>query len=398
MGYLEENRELDRHVFLDLVRAVALFGIALVNVAYFAFPGEITYFHGGLDGPVDGAAAFAIDALFLFKSYTLFSIVFGVGLALQMASAERRGAAFGPRHFRRTLGLLLLGLLHVTIAFVGDILIVYALIGALLFLFRNLSARALLRWGAGFLCLQLLVAALFAGATTMGETFDPAGMAATSRRLGERMDAAATIYANGGFVEIAAQRWRDWTGYALFVVPLQGPGVLAFFLFGLAGVRSGTALDPAAALWRRARWPLLPVGLVVSLIGAWRIHVSADPLSGAGLTGTVLILLGAPFSSLGYLGLLAKWTTGPMTPAKRFLARAGTASLSAYLLQSLILSLVFCGYGLGLYGRVGAAGCVAIGAAAGAASLVALGLWRTRFARGPAEALLRRWTYLGGGR
>ena len=347
MDYLEENRALGRHVFPDLVRAFALFGIVLVNVAYFAFPGEITYFYGGLDGPADELAAFAVDALFPFKSYTLFSVMFGVGLALQMGSAERRGEAFGPRYLRRTLGLALLGALHVTLAFVGDILIVYALLGAVLFAFRGLSTAALVRWGAAFLCLQLLVSVLFAAAVTMGETFDSAGMAESSRRM---------------------------------------------------GVRSGALLDPGAGVWTRARRAFLPAGLLVGLVGARWIHVAADPLSGAGPWGTALILLGAPLSSFGYLGALAKWADGPMTPAKRFLARAGTASLSAYLLQSLILSFVFCGYGLGLFGRIGAAGCVAIAALTGLVSLAASSLWRARFARGPFEALLRRWTYLGAGR
>lgn len=121
-----------RQAFPDLVRAFALMGIVLVNVAYFAHPGEITYFYGGMNGPADAVAAFVVDALFLFKSYTLFSFMFGVGLAFQMTSAERRGAAFGPRYARRLSGLLLLGILHVTLAFSGDILIVYALVGALL--------------------------------------------------------------------------------------------------------------------------------------------------------------------------------------------------------------------------------------------------------------------------
>lgn len=57
------------------------------------------------------------------------------------------------------------------------------------------------------------------------------------------MDSAAAVYSTGGLFEIAAQRWSDWTGYVLFALPLQGPGVLAFFLFGLASVRSGGMFD-----------------------------------------------------------------------------------------------------------------------------------------------------------
>lgn len=108
-----------------------------------------------------------------------------------------------------------------------------------------------------------------------------------------------------------------------------------------------------------------------------------------------IILLGAPFASLGYLGWLAKWSAGPMTKIKIFMARGGTSSLTAYLMQSLILSLIFCAYGLGLYGQIGAAGCIAIAAVTGFVTLAFSSLWRIKFARGPMEYLLRSWTYLG---
>ena len=398
MGYIEDNIASGRHVFPDLVRAAALFGIVLVNVAYFAYPGEITYFFGGLNGPADLAAAFTVDALFLFKSYTLFSVMFGAGLAYQMMAAERRGAAFGPRYFRRMLGLFLLGVLHVTVAFVGDILIVYAVIGSLLFLFRNRSVKALMRWAYALLILQIVLAGLGAGAFAAWETFDPAGFASEADTMRESMERRAAVYQTGSFAEIAAERWRDWRGYIGFAAVGQAPGVLSFFLFGLAGMRSGVLQDPHAPLWSRARRFFLPVGLLISAIGAYAIVGSSSSMSARGMTGSALIVIGAPLASLGYLGLIAAWAAGPVTAAKAFFARAGTSSLSAYLLQSLILSFVFCGYGLGLYAKVGAAGCVTIAAVTGLVSLAFSSLWRLRYARGPVEALLRRWTYLGTGR
>jgi len=59
------------------------------------------------------------------------------------------------------------------------------------------------------------------------------------------------------------------------------------------------------------------------------------------------------------------------------------------------MSLVFTGYGLGLYGKSGAAAAVLIGLGAGIASLLFVGWWRGRHALGPVEMLLRRWVYLG---
>jgi uncharacterized protein len=101
------------------------------------------------------------------------------------------------------------------------------------------------------------------------------------------------------------------------------------------------------------------------------------------------------FSALGYAGLIALVSKGAGGPVKRFLARAGSASLTAYLLQSLILSLVFTAYGLGAYGEMAAAEAIGVAALAAIASLVFTGLWCSFAARGPMEVLLRRVTYWG---
>jgi len=76
------------------------------------------------------------------------------------------------------------------------------------------------------------------------------------------------------------------------------------------------------------------------------------------------------------------------------MARGGTASLTAYLMQGLLLSLLFNNYGFGLYRSIGAAGCIAIALIVGIFTISFSSLWRKKFARGPMEYLLRRWTYL----
>jgi len=268
MTYLEQNAAMGRHVFPDLVRAFALFGIVMVNVAYFAWPGPDTYGYGGEYSSLDSAAIFAVDSLFLMKSYTLFSAMFGAGLAYQMMSAERRGVAFAPRYFRRLFGLLLIGIAHVAFAFVGDILIVYAVIGCLLFLFRNLSVKALRRWGYAFLILQAVIIGLAAGAFGAMEAFDPASTEVVMSEMRAEMEASANVFANGSFIDVTQQRITEYLQYALFIVPIQGFGVMAFFLFGLAGVKSDVLQDPTAPLWRKARRIFLPVGLLITMVGA----------------------------------------------------------------------------------------------------------------------------------
>ena len=118
-----------------------------------------------------------------------------------------------------------------------------------------------------------------------------------------------------------------------------------------------------------------------------------DPLSMFGMT---LIAIFSLFLSAGYLGLIIQWANGVSSGLKRFMARGGTASLSAYLMQGLIMSLIFNHYGLGFFGEWGAFACIMVAVAASILSLVFVSLWRTKMALGPVEMLLRRFTYWRG--
>src|SRR5688500_8559078 len=87
---------------VDIVRGFALFGILAVNMAFFSNP--IYSLIGGLHlgtTPADRAAEWLIRFLAESKFYSLFSLLFGLGLALQMERAEARGAAFVPLYARR---------------------------------------------------------------------------------------------------------------------------------------------------------------------------------------------------------------------------------------------------------------------------------------------------------
>jgi uncharacterized protein len=395
MSHIEQSQSAERHVLPDLVRAFAVIGIVLVNVAYFAYPGEVTYHDGGLKTGLDHAAYFGVNALFLFKAYTLFSFMFGAGLAYQMMSAERRGIPFGRRYFRRMLGLLLLGIAHVSVAFMGDILIVYAVLGCLLFLFRNKTVKSLMRWGIAFVIIQVLISLLLAAAFYAGETFSPEEMAASFDQMHQAFPHYHEVFGSGSFMETVIERWAGWGGFLIFALPIQGPGVLGFFLMGLAAVKSGVISNAEAPLWRKARLVYLPFGLMISLLAAYVIFTSENAMSAKAMLGMSLILIGSPFASIGYIGFLAKWAAAPKSALKTFLARGGTATLSIYLLQSLILAWVFNGYGLGLYGKIGAAGCIGIALITGLVTLIAMSLWRVQFARGPFEMILRRFTYWG---
>lgn len=379
----------ERVLLPDLARACALFGIAVVNVGLFAYPGAVGYGLGALASPLDRAAFFLVLALFALKSYSLFSMMFGAGFGQQLEAAQRQGRQPGPRYLRRLLGLALLGVFNVLAFFHGDILLIYAGLGLLLLMFRHRTPRSLMRWAAGLYALQLGLLAVLAALLSAMNHFAPDEKARMLAELPAELAKAKAGFSQGGLLAVSLHRASTWAQDIGAALILQGPGALAFMLFGLAMLRQGWLAEPAHPVWRRCLRLWLPLGLLLSAAGATLVLAGGKFFSPSAMWGLVLLTLGSPAASAGYLGLLAWWVQRPPSRLRSALARTGSTSLSAYLLQGLLLSLVFSGYGLGLYGQLGAAACIGIAALAGASSMALMAAWRLRFARGPFEWLLR---------
>jgi len=376
------------------VRAFALFGIAVVNVDFFAHASLRGVIDTGWNSPTDRILWWTIAALFLLKSYSLFSLMFGVGVQQQILASNQLNANFAGRYSRRILGLLLLGFLNITLLFYGDILVVYSLLGTLLLLFRNFEGAKLRRWAIGIYLLQITLVVLIAASTWLLTLVDAeAGLQESSAAADAEKRLAG--FSDPRFLTVAATRLDAWTAEFAFVLALQGAGALAFMLYGLYLARSGLLLDANSPRWSRARRIDLPIGLILAATGGWLILGSSSELDPPFMTGIALITLGSPFSTMGYLGLMAAWTQRPDSPLRAGLIRAGGASLTAYLMQGLLMSLIFSGYGLGMIGKLNAASYIPIGVAVALVSLVFCTEWRRRYRLGPVERVLRKWVYLG---
>ena len=385
----------ERALMPDLLRAFALFGIAVVNVVGFAQPFTSGFHDGGLNMGLDQAAFAGVAGLFLMKSYPLFSMMFGAGLSYQLSAAARAGQDFGPRYFRRMAALIVLGALHFVFFWIGDILLTYGLLGCLLFVLRDATVKVLVRTGIILIALNTLLLLSFGALQWAGETFAPEAMADAGY---DQMEAEAmAAFGEGNFMQAAAYRLNLLPFVLPSVIIQQGIAVFGFFCFGLAAVKSGVIDQPSAQIWKLSRRVFLPLGLAGSAVGAWILLNAASSVDSTFILGSGVIMAFSAFAALGYAGLIAAASGGVAGPVRRFLARAGSASLTAYLLQSLLFSLIFSAYGLDAFGRMAAAEATLVAAGVGVASLVFTGLWRSFAPRGPMEVLLRRITYWGRG-
>lgn len=394
-----------RIVEIDALRGFAILGILLVNAVLFFQPVQGEALGRAWAHPLDAWVSTGIAFLAEGKFFTLFSLLFGLGLAMQARRAEARGTAFRPLAARRLLVLLAIGLAHAFLFWWGDILVYYALLGfVLLFAFLRAPPKRLLRAAGVFALVPILLNALFTGFVELGRASEEGrrAVAASLEQSRTAYEAAAQealqVYSSSDFVAMIPQRIADWT-FATIGVLLGGMLflVLAMFLVGAYVARRRILEEPAAH--RPLLRQVLLIGGAVGLLGNLA-HVapigSGDMLTQrpGDLLSQVGYLIGAPALSLAYA---AAWvltlSSGRLRGVGRGLAAVGRTALSNYLLQTLVMTTLAYGYGFGLYGSVGPAAGLGITLALFALQ-VALSLWWTaRFRFGPAEWVWRALTY-----
>jgi len=358
---------------LDVLRGLALFGVMMTNlVTEF----RVSIFEQFL--PERGATAldaWASRALVVgveSKGFAVFSFLFGVGLGAQ-------SGRYAAPMARRLVAMLVIGAVHLVGIWNGDILTEYAALGLVALPLLRRPARALLAAAALLLVVHALPLPL------------PAPFASLDAMLAH-IRAARRAYADGGFFDVLAFRVRElapisalllWAAPRTLGLMLLGAWAWRVRLFERArahGLRLALASAIATPLGLAATWvtteqggpaPLLP-GAVRMLAEAW---------------GPIVL-------AAGYAAAALAWLTRPS--GRRWLSFAaplGRMALTNYLSQSVIFGFVYYGYGLGMFGRMGAAHAALFGLAVYGAQVAASAAWLRRHRFGPVEWLWRSFTY-----
>ncbi len=370
-----------REAMPDRLRAVALLGIVVVNAPLLGIVGSAGLSPESLAGPLNTTAAFLMIALAQGKFYLLFSFLFGYSASFILKDNTRANRF---RFSRRLLVLAVIGLVHAVFFFIGDILISYAILGFGLLALSRRSDRALKIW----IVITGLVSVLVITASISLVALIPEP---TSGLM--NLDSAL---ATGSFFEAAGARLQSLPSVVIYILVTQGGMAFAAFLLGLLASRQRFLADPQsrATQWRRMMIIGLSIGLPLQLVAAWLQvwSISAGSIYyEAGMAGLILGFSTAPLLATGYVGLLG-WIFCRRPAFLQALSPAGRASLTVYIGESVLLSLLFCGYGLGFYGEWGAFPVML--AAVGSWVLLVLfaRLWLKRFPRGPLEEVVARLT------
>jgi uncharacterized protein len=415
--------EHERYLTLDVLRGLAVFGILLANILAYGYPGwEGTGVWTNIESPLDTAVIFGISIVVSGKFYTIFSILFGMGLALQNARAKSRGTPFVGTYSRRLLFLVLFGVVHGVFLFSADILAFYAIVGFAALLFRNSSSKRLVTIAVALFAVSMVVLVLSISVkpdllnrsepdwemlaearrveleTTAGDESFRAEEIKRDRklRLYRFMAENLRVYRSGTWLEMVLHRAVI---FFLVGMPLRLGLVfwrcLPLFLMGIFFFRKGLFLDNEQnrMTYKRMLGWGLGLGLLLQLIAG-----AVQMGGGTGFTTHMLLMAGVIFGPLGialaYCGGVAllclreNWHRR-LSP----LAAVGRMALTNYVGHSVLCGFVFTGFGLGLYGQLSPTETFLIALLVFATQLVISPIWLRRFRFGPLEYLWRRLTY-----
>lgn len=394
MPVSEKPARLARIELLDVLRGFALLGIFLMNIEYFNRPFQ----EFGLGIPagttgIDYLVARLTEIFVTGKFWVLFSLLFGMGFVVMQTQATLDGRPFHAIYLRRTLALLLFGLLHIALLWSGDILHSYALVAFVLMWLPLISVRASSFIGA---CLYLGPAflSLVSGAILgMLPEKELDKILADSTAGAQSAIEVAGVYANGSFFDVVRQRGLDFL-HLLTFEPFVFISAFGIFLIGGAIMRSGLLLDLKANrdfFLRAMLYCGLTAAAFTGLASLFHGHGAMEP---KGMIEQAFTMMGNLPFSLFYLCIIAyamSFASGEMI--LRLLAPAGRMALTHYLMQSLIGSLVFYGYGLGMWQQWGRAELALFVLSVFTAQVIFSHLWLRNFRYGPMEWLWRAMTY-----
>ena len=391
----------ERHLSMDAVRGFAVLGILLMNIVGMGLP-SFAYVDPTFAGGSTGADfwTWAVNNVFTDgKMRALFTMLFGASTVL-IADRAEAGGGLGPAatHYRRMFWLLLFGLVHAFLFWFGDILVLYAVAGLVIFPFRKLGPRTQIAIGVAILVALLGKNVWQASAldTLHAAAVAPGAPASAVKAWQEasvgvvptpEMKAAELAGFGGDFFAALQARANMVMLMYLVLFPTDGlPEAIGQMFVGMALFRIGffTLTWPT-----RAYAAMIAIGyLVCAPLTAWLAANIArsgfDPLVLHGQE--VWQQVTRPFIGLAHAAvILLIVRSGALSGLMNRFAAAGRMAFSNYLMTSIITSLVFCGYGFGLYGKLSRFELLWVVAGVWAFILIWSLPWLARFHYGPFE-------------
>ncbi len=387
----------ERYPSLDILRGFAILGILLMNIQSFSMI-EAAYLNPTAYGDLTGINKWTWIVTHVLadqKFLSLFSILFGAGIILFTTRIENRGLKPAGMHYRRIFWLLVIGLIHAYVFWHGDILVPYAICGAIAFLFRKKKPKTLLTVGLIIFSISSLIYIMFGVSIHQWPQEAIQGTMASWNPGPEKMASELAAY-RGGWLEQMTHRipaslifqtfiFLIWTGWRVGGLILIGMALYKWRI--LTAERSRSFYYTLMSIGFGIGLPLVIYGIIKNFSVEWSLHHSM-------FLGSQFNYWGSLFIALGYIGLIMLFSK--FIIEKKYttpLQAVGRLAFSNYLFQTLICTFIFYGHGLGLFGTVQRITQLAIVFGIGALQLIVSPLWLRYFRYGPVEWIWRSLTY-----
>lgn len=396
--------EKDRIAYLDILRGIAIF---------FIFSANIVYFSGYFDYPPEnrlGATFFIIDDYFELimytlvdgKFYSIFSLLFGIGCAIQLNNTTKLNIPFAPFFRRRMFWLLLFGLIHLVFLWIGDILTLYALLGLALIWFVALNNRQLLIWATVLILLPIVNWVIM---NPIGWNY-PVYLYELNAQYNQRLGFPISEWQGVSMTDFIAYIENDnlaaffkinFGNSIIRLAAILDEGrafkVLGIFLLGLLAGRkilNENILNNTSFLKKIAIWGIC-IGLPISIIRTGVTYFSNHDEFWSFIK-TLSYAFGTVPLALGYVAALALLHKKE-TEFLNWFAPVGRMALSNYLFQTIIATLLFYGIGFSLGGQFGYTIIIFIALIIFSLQVTFSKWWLKNYKFGPMEWLWRQLTY-----
>ncbi len=383
-----------RQTSLDFIRGIAIFGILVMNIQTF---GNVfaSYVNPTVNGDFTGLNViswFITHIFFEQKFYTIFSMLFGAGIVLMAEKAANKGISAAKFHYRRSVLLILFGLTHGFYIWFGDILTTYGLFALFVFLGWKSRPRNLLITG---IVLSILVSLMMLSGyygdmppdqvELMEQMYLPS-QEIIQREVGNYLGNWHQVH--DARVE-AMQKMLSFIFF--FGIRIAGCMLIGMALFKL-GIINGKR---SSSFYKKLTFICLIPGLLITAYGANVLYVDGckNAIKAQMLYGQINFLASIVVA-LGYLGLF-HWIyqSAAAQAFKQRMEAVGQMAFTNYITQSVICTLIFYGFGLGLFGSLERYQLLLVAFAVVGLQVGWSKWWLQRFYFGPLEWLWRSLTY-----
>ena len=390
-------RRSERIQSLDVLRGFALLGILIINIQSFAMPGS-AYLNPMSYGDMSGVNGWVWKLSYIFadaKMMAIFSTLFGAGIILVTQKAEARTGKAAGLHYKRTFWLLVFGMIHAHLIWAGDILVAYAVCGAIVYLFRNKTPRTLIILGLIVLSVHTILYSLFGMSI---ENWPDEALADSLADWQPSSEAHAeeialltgSINEQVGFNSNSALFMQTFVLLILFLWRASG-----LMLIGMALYKTGVLSASKSPAFYKKGWLIgWLIGFPIVIFGVYKNFDADWAYEYSMFLGPQFNYWGSLGVSFGYICAIMLFVQSPAGNwVKSRLAAVGQMAFTNYIAQSVICVFVFWGIGLGLFGQLDRLSQFGVVLGIWVIQFLWSKPWLSKYRFGPLEWLWRSLTY-----